>query len=483
MSYSSKRFRGNDNNMYDGGYNNNAGGGFKQEAGTTFNSGPQGDNGGGGGGMYHKPATARPNNILIMTILNQKYVITIEAIHKISSRFGNVSRIVMIRKKGTQAMVEFDDVDTARRAMDGLQNQDIYSGCCTLRVDFSKTTKLNVRRNDSNTWDFTVQPQLTIDATRQPLISDPAPYQGNSYNSGNSSSGYSGGGPSAGGGGYQDRSGGGGGYNSGHHHQGGPPPRGGGGGGGPGGDFHSSRGHHSSGGHQSMDRFDHQGGGGGGGRGPPRTAVAIIYGLTDRANCQHVFNLFCLHGNVNKVKFMKSKPGCCMIEFGDTEAVTRSQRMSGVELFGEKLTIRPSKSAFIGEPKGESFTLPDKTAGYEDFTGSKFNRFSNPSAAQKNRIQEPRATIHFYNAPVDVEETRIQDIFEDERQESLRVRKVVMFPKKEGQKSSAGLIEFENIGQAISAMGLFNHFSIESGESSYPYNMKLCFATQELNTQ
>ena len=68
----------------------------------------------------------RPNHILLMSIQNQKYVITIEAIHKICSRFGPVVRIVMIRRRGTQTMVEFQDAETARRAMDELQNQDIY---------------------------------------------------------------------------------------------------------------------------------------------------------------------------------------------------------------------------------------------------------------------------------------------------------------------------------------------------------------------
>merc|ERR1711970_243801 len=100
----------------------------------------------------------------------------------------------------------------------------------------------------------------------------------------------------------------------------------------------------------------------------------------------------CLHGNVNKVKFMKSKPGCGMVEFADPEAVIRASRMTGVELFGEKITVRPSKSMFIGEPKAETYQLPDKSNGFEDFTTSKFNRFSNAASAQKNRIQEVRAT-------------------------------------------------------------------------------------------
>lgn len=402
-------------------------------------------------GAYHKPAGPRPNNILIYTILNQKYVITIEAIHKISARFGQVHRIVMIRRKGTQAMVEFDDVGTARRAMDGLQNQDIYSGCCTLRVEFSKAQKLNVRINDSNSWDFTVQPQLTVDATRQPLITgQPTPMRNNDYGG---DAGHNGGGNN----------------NFGGH--GGPGMRNSGGYGGP--PSHNNF-HHGS--HQGS-QMDMRGG-----RDSGRTPVAIVYGLTERVNCKHIFNIMCLHGNINKIKFMKSKPGCCMVEFADSEAVSRASRMTGVELFGEKLTVRPSKSMFIGEPKGDTYTLPDNTAGFEEFANSKFNRFSNAASAQKNRIQEPRATVHFFNCPPDIQDDQIRKIFEDEQDEPVHLAGMVIFAKKnDQQKSCAGLAEFEDVSQAMTALALYNHWSIESAESNYPFSMKLCFATQELS--
>jgi heterogeneous nuclear ribonucleoprotein L len=405
-------------------------------------------------GGYHKSpnqgGVGRPNHILLMSIQNQKYVITIEAIHKICSRFGPVVRIVMIRRRGTQTMVEFQDADTARRAMEELQNQDIYSGCCTLRVEYSKTQRLNVRKNDSNTWDFTVQPQLTVDATRTPLIQQgPGPYGG-----------YGDGGPS---GPNSHNSG-----NFGHfgNQHGGPGPNNG---------NHGHYEHHAGHGRRGEDRNP-------GPHGPAMTPVAIIYGLTDRVNCQHVFNLMCLHGNVHKVKFMKSKPGCAMVEFSDPGAVSRATRMTGAELFGSKLTIRPSnKSQFIGEPKGDVYTLMDKTPGFEDFMNSKFNRFTNSNSAQKNRQQEQRATVHFFNAPMDLTEERLEMIFTDEREEILHVKKAVIFGKKEGQKSSSGLVEFDSCAQAVSALTLFNHHAIDSTESSYPFNIKLCFATQDLS--
>lgn len=89
---------------------------------------------------------------------------------------------------------------------------------------------------------------------------------------------------------------------------------------------------------------------------------------------------------------------------------------------------------------------------YEDFMNSKFNRFTNSNSAQKNRQQEQRATIHFFNAPMDLTEERLEMIFTDEREEILQVKKCVIFGKKEGQKSSSGLIELDSCAQAVSAL-------------------------------
>jgi hypothetical protein len=35
-------------------------------------------------------------------------------------------------------MVEFDSVDSAKRAKQALHGCDIYSGCCTLRIEYAK---------------------------------------------------------------------------------------------------------------------------------------------------------------------------------------------------------------------------------------------------------------------------------------------------------------------------------------------------------
>jgi heterogeneous nuclear ribonucleoprotein L len=47
-------------------------------------------------------------------------------------------------------------------------------------------------------------------------------------------------------------------------------------------------------------------------------AVCMVYGLCpDKLNANRIFNLFCLYGNVVRVKFLKTKEGCAMVQESD----------------------------------------------------------------------------------------------------------------------------------------------------------------------
>ncbi|XP_032596763.1 uncharacterized protein LOC6568736 isoform X18 [Drosophila grimshawi] len=108
-----------------------------------------------------RPETTRPNHILLFTIINPFYPITVDVLHKICNPHGQVLRIVIFKKNGVQAMVEFDNLDSATRARENLNGADIYAGCCTLKIDFAKPEKLNVYKNESDTsWDYTLSTVL-----------------------------------------------------------------------------------------------------------------------------------------------------------------------------------------------------------------------------------------------------------------------------------------------------------------------------------
>lgn len=107
---------------------------------------------------YHNPRMGNPSNVnhvLLITVINPHYSINCHLIHQICSAYGKINRIVIFKKNGVQAMVEFDNVESAKRAKNMLYGCDIYSGCCTLRIEYAKPSRLNIHKNDNDSFDYT----------------------------------------------------------------------------------------------------------------------------------------------------------------------------------------------------------------------------------------------------------------------------------------------------------------------------------------
>ena len=111
----------------------------------------------------------QPNHVLLFTVLNPTYPVTCEVLNTIASPFGKLLRAVIFKKNGVQAMLEFDSLESARRVKENLHGCDIYSGCCTLKIEYAKPTKLNVYKNDSESYDFT-NPNLGKTLAEAPVV-------------------------------------------------------------------------------------------------------------------------------------------------------------------------------------------------------------------------------------------------------------------------------------------------------------------------
>ena len=491
--------------------------------------------------LNRKPAEPeKPNHILLFTVLNPTYPITCEVLNTICSPLGSVLRIVIFKKNGVQAMVEFDNVDTAKAAKESLHGCDIYSGCCTLKIEFAKPTKLNVYKNDNDSWDYTnpnlgknpAEPAVSSApvSQRPVLLKEPLARTSTSPTSVGSSQSASS--PTAqaaaaqaaanaaataipsttlinGANGisivntnpmlagippetYEN------GFVSAHH----SPPQmttpnstltcssldvlagqrvlaaGGASaailrGAGltaataaaagttvanPGSSPTNSNGATTPGSYTH-----HQG------------AVCMVYGLTlEKMNANRIFNLFCLYGNVVRVKFLKTKEGCAMVQMGDSLAVERVvSNLNNNSFFESKMQLGFSKQAFLADVQSP-YQLPDGSLSFQDFMGSKNNRFINPEMASKNRIQPPSKILHFFNTPPGLEAEDIEAIFV--KNGSPKPKCVKMFPSKT-ERSSSGLIEFETLAEALEGLVICNHHPVPNSSSKFPYIMKLCFSS------
>jgi len=371
-----------------------------------------------------KAVEEEPNKIILLTIINPQYAITTDVMHTICSPHGNVCRIVIFKKYGVQAMVEFDTIEAAMRAKNSLHGCDIYSGCCTLKVEFAKQTQLNVVRNDSESWDYTITHNAG-DPYKRPATGHP--------------------------------------------------------------DFHNGSGHHPQ---ESYDpRADpsmynpyaiHLDGSDVFSGGVQHSCVLMVYGLAaSKWNCERLFNLFCLYGNVIKVKFLKSKDGSAMVQLGDKIACERALRnLNNIVIFGSKIQLSFSKQRFL-QDVAQPYELFDGSSSFIDYQGSRNNRYKNPQDAAKNREQPPTQIIHYFNSPPGLNEETLSQLFVEKG--GINPSKIMIFPSKT-ERSSSGLCEWDQISDAAEALVCCNHTELPSG-GKLPYIMKLCFSPSPIGSK
>ncbi|GJX41156.1 polypyrimidine tract-binding protein homolog 1 isoform X1 [Tanacetum coccineum] len=87
------------------------------------------------------------SNVLLASIANMLYAVTVDVIHTVFSTFGSVQKIAIFEKNGgTQVLVQYPDVRTAAVAKDALEGHCIYDGgYCKLHLSYSRHTDLNVQ--------------------------------------------------------------------------------------------------------------------------------------------------------------------------------------------------------------------------------------------------------------------------------------------------------------------------------------------------
>ncbi|XP_053403977.1 heterogeneous nuclear ribonucleoprotein L-like isoform X2 [Mercenaria mercenaria] len=438
------------------------------------------------GGQPFAPA----NKILLFTVLNAKYPITVDVMHTICSPHGRVEKIVIFKKQAVQSMVQFENAESAKNAREQLNDCDIYSGCCTLRIEYAKTDELHVRANNNESWDYTI-PQQAPTRKNPPLLADPrytaAPTPYDEFEEYPQQGQVAQGRPGYGGQ-YGEGDGG---YDQGFPQQAGrgmgrgmaagqrmapqqygqeaqvgfgrgapargPPLR----------QEPTGYGMQQQGGYSDQSQMMQ-------GSGPQSGSVLMIYGLdAQQMNCDRVFNILCLYGNVIRIKFLKSKEGAAMVQMGDGLAVERAMyNLNGVELFGKKLNLTLSKQPYLQEVNNPH-ELSDGSSSYKDCQGNRNNRFSTPEQAGKNRITGSTETLHYFNAPPKIGEDDIRQVFTDVGAEEFI--KILQFPSKT-ERSSTGLLEWSTKSAALEALALANHTMVPNPAGGRPYSLKLCFS-------
>uniref|UniRef100_A0A1I8FSU4 Polypyrimidine tract binding protein 3 n=1 Tax=Macrostomum lignano TaxID=282301 RepID=A0A1I8FSU4_9PLAT len=294
-----------------------------------------------------------PPSVLRVIVENLMAPVTIEVLHKIFSRFGMVQKIVIFSKNNTfQALIQMGSSTEALAAKLVLNDQNIYNGCCTLRIDFSKLNTLNVKFNNEKSRDFTVNrapgdnPLAYFDPNLAPhLAAAQLPAMS----------------------------------------------------------MHSLTSPVAPFGQAIMAPQ------------ASVNSILLVSNLDDEITPDALFTLFAsqistgVYGDVQRVKIMYNKKDNALIQFTDaSQAQQALQNLNGVRLFG-----RPLKIAFSRHARSRCQRRGADAGLTKIFTNSPLHRFKKPHSKNFQNIFPPSQILHLSNIPLEVPEEKIKAIFED----------------------------------------------------------------------
>eukprot|EP01147_Barroeca_monosierra_P006848 gene6849-9516_t len=412
-----------------------------------------------------------PGKVLLMTIINASYPINVDVIYAVCSPIARVLRIVMIRKNGIQAIVEFPDVNSATTVMNSLQGANIYQGCCTLRIEYSKVfnsfetwhathseqiscvpsqifsfinlcnlsnaqslikaERVNVRYNSDEARDFTVSlppPPVSLDYGPSHHSHGPPPHHSDHYSS------------------YR-----------------GPPS-------------YSSRSYSSS-----SPRTPVAAGWGGERRPRPCSAsvVLMVYHINKGSmNCEKLFNLFCIYGNPTKIKILISKEGMAMAQFESLEqSKTILDMLDGSEVQGQRMELGYSRNQDITDTPSE-VKLPNGQPAMVSFEDGKLFRFQGTQPETGMSLLRPTPIVKFYDLPEEFSRDHVMKILGLYAAPSP----MEIILEKEDNGKPCGYLKYRYASQATDAIIVCNNVSIPNvskrEDGSTPI-FKLCFAPED----
>ncbi|MES1902668.1 MAG: hypothetical protein MHPSP_001677, partial [Paramarteilia canceri] len=212
------------------------------------------------------------------------------------------------------------------------------------------------------------------------------------------------------------------------------------------------------------------------------TAVVMVYNINGNIiNCQHLYNLFSLYADVNKVKFLKtlesSNKSAAMVEVTSKSGADNIiNYLDEITAFGQALHIHHSKQNNI-DIRSKSYILPDSTESQQSFMSQgETKKFSNPNA--QRRLNIPNKTLHVSYLPNNMTTEDLKNlIFTPETPKPHRMKTIGKAERK------TALIEFENIPKAVECMMLCNLKNINNTRFPTFRTVRLDFAVSDIRDE
>lgn len=327
---------------------------------------------GGGGTSYGTSSTPDqpPNYILIVTIINARLAVTLDNIYEVFKPYGEVKKIItFVKAENFKALVQMGTVESAKQAKIHLEGKDMFQGCCTLRIGFSKLQDLNVKQNNAKSRDFTVLPYGTSVDSMGGIAALAGLGGTGSFNP------YS---------------------------QAAQPP-------------YMMQGHLGMGvsGYPVMGGGDLHGYSGLDGHTTAGTpgSVLLVNNLPNGVTCDNLFILFGVYGDVQRVKILFQKRETALVQLASpAQAQQARQNLNDVKVLGAELKINTSKYADIQMPRGDQKDAEEDLT--KDYSKSPIHRFSRHRGSRNlKNVYPPSQVLHLSNIADGTTEEELRTLF------------------------------------------------------------------------
>ncbi|XP_009584557.1 PREDICTED: polypyrimidine tract-binding protein 3 isoform X3 [Fulmarus glacialis] len=291
------------------------------------------------------------SSVLRIIVENLFYPVTLEVLYQIFCKFGSVLKIITFTKNNQfQALLQYADPMNAYYAKMALDGQSIYTGCCTLRIDFSKLISLKVKYNNDKSRDFT-RLDLPSGDGQPPLEPSIAAAFGLSI-------------PAI-----------------------------------PGALGSLAVTTSAASGQMTIP----------GVTGVPGNSVLLVSNLNPEAITPHgLFILFGVYGDVHRVKIMFKKKENALVQMADaTQAQLAISHLNGQRLYGRVLRATLSKHQTVQLPREGQ----EDQGLTKDYSNSPLHRFKKPGSKNFQNIFPPSAILHLSNIPPSVTVDDLKNLF------------------------------------------------------------------------
>ncbi|XP_048197786.1 polypyrimidine tract-binding protein 1 isoform X2 [Perognathus longimembris pacificus] len=299
-------------------------------------------------------AMAGQSPVLRIIVENLFYPVTLDVLHQIFSKFGTVLKIITFTKNNQfQALLQYADPVSAQHAKLSLDGQNIYNACCTLRIDFSKLTSLNVKYNNDKSRDYT-RPDLPSGDSQPSLDQTMAAAFGLSV-------------PNV---------------------HGALAPLA----------IPSAAAAAAAAGRIAIPGLAGAG-----------NSVLLVSNLNpERVTPQSLFILFGVYGDVQRVKILFNKKENALVQMADgSQAQLAMSHLNGHKLHGKPVRITLSKHQSVQLPREGQ----EDQGLTKDYGNSPLHRFKKPGSKNFQNIFPPSATLHLSNIPPSISEEDLKILF------------------------------------------------------------------------